>query len=211
VNWNEIPEISNVVQVESDGYLAELQLLSSEIPNAMLEFYLRKAAGEFAKRSKTLLRRVKIKLQPCVTDYPVDLPEGELFDTFQGKRDNRFGVGSYTVCGRYYVQWNVPSQSFVVGTPEPKEATDVFIIVATTLNRDGCKMDQSFLDRYHSDIVPGALSHLYSMKGEGIKWTDLRLAQYHERLFSNKITAAGIDRLNGRSSGRIQLKPMRTM
>lgn len=211
MNWNDVPEIEEITQIGLDQFLSELQIISSDIPDDMLKFYLRKAIRDFSKRSNNLLRKVKIHLQPCVKEYPICLPEGEEFNSLQRPRDRQREVGCYTECGRYYVSWSVPLQKFVVGRPDPKTTTDVYVMVSTTLNKEACVVDSAFMNAYYDDIIHGAKAELFALNGENVTWTNLKLADYHNKAFSERITAAGLKRLLGGSTGTVALKPRRTM
>lgn len=209
MNWNDVPEIQEVTTVPLDNYLAELQVVTDKPGDDLLKFQMRKAIRAFTRRSNILLRKVTIPLQPCVEEYPAILLDGEIFNSFQTRRDNLMGVGAHTKCGRYYVKWNVSSMMFSVVPPSVAENAQ--LLISTTYNNDFCEVDSMLMDRHYDTIINGALSYLYAMKGHNVNWTDASLAMYHAKEFTKGITTAGVDRLSGRSTGGINLKSRRVV
>jgi len=114
-----------------DDCLAEFQVINPDIPNDMIKYQLRKAMQEFAERSRIQIRNVTIQVQPCVCDYPINLPHGEEFLSFQrqSQRTNR-PAETTTECGSYQFHWDVPSCTVTVA-PAPTCIEPVKLMIAT--------------------------------------------------------------------------------
>lgn len=212
IDLNQIPTIEQVDCFEiPDDCLAELQVISADIPDDMLKYYLRKAMEEFAERSRIQLRNITVNLQPCVCNYPITLPCSEEFISFQQPSMRPMQPAeTSTECGGYQFSWDVPSCTLVV-TPEPKCTESVKLLVATAPSIESCLVDRKLFTRYFRTLVHGAKSYLHIMTGEEVTWTNPGLAQFHDLKFQNGITAATTDKIIGHASGPFTMRHRRIM
>lgn len=189
-----------------DWALPELQVVSSDAPDAMLKHYLRRAMREFTRRARVQIRYITLNLQECVDTYQVNLPQGEEFVSFQrGARYGESHAGGLTECGGYQLSWDVSSCNVKVH-PEPRCAGPVRFKVATSPSVDSCLVDATLFRRYFDALLFGAKGYLYGTPGENVTWFNPTVAQYNELRFNNAITAAGIDKITGYSSGPFTIK-----
>lgn len=202
VALDQIPCIEQVDCYEiPDDCLAELQVINADIPNDMLKYFLRKAMVEFADRSRTQLRNVTIDLQNCVCNYPITLPCGEEFLSFQRRSIRPMQQSETTTeCGGYQFSWDVPSCTVVVA-PTPTCTESVKLLVATAPSIESCLVDKKLFTRHFRTLMHGAKSYLHMMSGEEVTWTNPGLAQFHDLKFSAGIAAAATDKIIGHAVG----------
>lgn len=209
---NRTPIIERVHLIEIPDYaLPELQVLSADIPDEMLKYHLQKAMREFTKRARTQIRNVTVQLQDCVNEYPMDLPEGEEFISFQQvSRHARDPAAMTTECGGYQLSWDVPSCTVVCECP-PQCIVPVRFKVATAPSVTSCKVDEKIFSRNLDTLIHGAKSYLYAMSGEEVTWANASLAQFHDLKFGNGITSAQVDKMTGHASGRFKMQTRRIL
>lgn len=185
-----------------DDCLAELQVISADIPNDMLKYYLRKAMQEFTDRSRIQIRNITINLQACVCDYPITLPHGEEFLSFQRRSLRPMQPHETTTeCGGYQFSWDVPSCTVSVA-PAPRCQGPVKLQVATAPSIESCLVDRKIFTRHLRTLIHGAKSYLFLMSpNDEVTWANAGLGQYHELKFSAGIAAAATDKILGHSTG----------
>lgn len=186
-------------------FIDELMLLDG-LPEKMAEDYIRTALIDFCTRSQVLRRSSSFCLIGCADEYALDIPDCERVVSIQDVCGG-YRVLSHEPCetnchGRYV--WFVPPNNIKVSPVPTESGGEVRVVAAVTPTQDSCEVDKLVYERYRETVINKALSLLYLVKNA--RWFDANLAEYHNRLYREGLTQAGIDRIVGVRRGKFKMK-----
>jgi hypothetical protein len=211
-----------------DAFAPEVAVAFEGIPQSMALNYIRQAAIDLAEKSQVLVRELDVPLQPCVTEYLLEVPTCERIVSVQSvgirgdaqgcpcARGSRTGRWSAWRCHRESFRFEYPNRMTVNVGPHPphdphrpEELRPAWVRVAVAPTRDSCDVNRRFYEVYHEAVVNGAIARLLLIPKTG--WTNVSLAAVYEDKAKAAITAAGIDRMIGGMRGPFRMKSRRVI
>lgn len=160
----------------SDFY-DELRFEFKDLMPQQLDHYLLKTAVDMAERGNLIRRRVNIELEPGVTRYALNSPDGLRVWAILGAR--------HGCChGRMRRVFSPPEDAccFTGLWYDPQEATlhiqdcsdgIVYVTVAVVPERDACELPKVYKTDHYNTLIMGTRAHIMLITGQ--KWTNMRV------------------------------------
>lgn len=193
----------------------EIAVVASEIPDDMIDSYVRMVCIEMAEQTGMLEREYQLDAQECVEDYLLEDCEERIHmmhraEVVNGGCGTTVYTGSgrscSTVCGRSSVRFEPPVSIRVSPAPATSVDGGIRIWASTAPRHDACDVDEVFYQRHYSTVVSGALSKLLIIPGKNYNVT---LAQFHLAAFMAGKTRQIINASLKYTRGRIEFKSKR--
>jgi hypothetical protein len=199
--------------VKLEVFRPEIAVVVPDVPDEMIDAYVRHACIEFAERTGCLSREYHLDAQECVTDYLLDDCEEHIYRLHSvtlidscGEETAPFSAQSgcsTTGCHGSSARFEPPR--LLVITPAPATSVEGGIIIraAVTPTPDACEVDEVFYRRHNMAIVAGALSKLLLIPGKGF---NPALAKIHYSTFDAAKTRQVVQANMGYGQGRIDMQ-----
>lgn len=207
--------------VPLDKFHSELLFEFQNLPTQLFDYYLLRAAREMAESAPLVRRKLKIDIQPRVTRYYVDVPDGlEL----NGLLDVRHVETGNIECGSRKVPryWNAPEHlgCFTYGAwfdPHENELTlhlpncGGYCLVAMSAlpSRDACELPSEFYDSYLTTLLMGAKAQILMITGR--PWTNVRVGGEMYNEFKRLVADLGVDELRNKQNGVVRMRAGKVM
>ena len=162
-------------------------------PDSAVDAEIVMAVKELARKTLNVRDYLYLDSQYNWGMYPLDIPEGRHLEqvtkvcihSFELKALESKPCETCTELG-YWVDAN--KTLYIYPSAQENEEGGIQVEYAYSPSLFSCDVDESFLEKYASDIKAGVLSNLLSMKGQ--RWFDPQQAQmYREMWQAAKISA----------------------
>lgn len=167
----------------------EIAVVASEIPDDMIDNYVRAVCIEMAEQTGMLAREYVLDSQECVEDYLLTdcderihmMHRAEVTDSCSTTQYTGRGCQCTSSCGRSSVGFEPPFSVRVFPAPATSVVGGIRIWASTAPNQDACVVDRVFYDRHYMTVVAGALSKLLLIPSKSY---NVNLAQVHQMAFT---------------------------
>jgi hypothetical protein len=179
-----------VQSVPLSTFRPEIAVVVSEIPDDMIDNYIRLTCIEMAEQTGMLEREYVLDAQECVEEYLLEDCEERIHMMHKavlvnasGSITNFSGSGSscQTICGRGSIRFEPPVLLRVLPAPVTSVNGGIRIWASTAPTQTACEVDDVFYHRHYSTVVAGTLSKLLLIPGKNFSPS---LAQYHLAAFN---------------------------
>lgn len=199
----------------------ELWFEFQNLPTPLFDFYILKVARDMAECAPLIKRTLRVNIQPCVTRYYIDCPDGlelhEILDVRHVPTGN-IECGSYKV-PRYFAPpehiscfskgaWYTPEEQML--TLHLSNCAGYCRVVMSALpGHDACELPYEYYNEYKPVLVLGVRAQLLMITGR--PWTNLRVGAELDREYRDMVRAHGVDKLRSRQAGIIKMNAGKVM
>lgn len=203
-------------KVPIEQFLPELTFDIPELPDEIAMHYIRKAAIEFAQRSRVIRRKVRIRTQNCVNNYILEAPdcmELVAIHTLCNVSGGCCGTPSRVThepcnirsCG--VTSWyEAPN---IIWISPGRDCTEYEVEISVAPPPDACELDKEFYTKYQEALLVGAKTFVYGLSRKD--WSSQPLSDAMRLEFDRRIAAATLDKLMGGQVGAIKAKSRRVV
>lgn len=179
-------------------FFPELRFEFKDLPPQLFQYYILQTAVDMAEKANILRRWCEIELEPCVSRYALESPDGMRVWAVMGifrlsgpidkgiRRVRRsYGPPEGAVCLPQNVAWYDPYDG-VLHYSGDCLCGNLFANVAVVPERDACDLPEIYYDRFYSALLTGTRARIMLITGR--PWTNLRvgasLMQEYENMLS---------------------------
>lgn len=182
-------------------------------PSNMVEHYVRLAYIEFAAKSNLIKKDLYVDVQAGVEDYQLDMPDGYMVhmieDVSYRNRNLRLSPNApVDDCALYGKFFFAPPCTLLVGiNAEEDECEALRVRVSTRPTITTCTIESWIADRYHEDLVAGALSKMLIVPGAS--WFNPQQGGIYMRRWKGHLASAKVEAVKAFSTAPMFMKPRR--
>lgn len=150
-----------------------------DINENILDYYLTVAAIKFARKSKSIKRKIEIQAQDKLDKYTLpDIPYHQIFELESVQIDNLKLKPASNTCPCSFEEFNYSSNVINICNPDKCIIKIIAIVVP---KRSECKIDEDIYNLWGEIIANGANAIL--MKSNHSKWSNKSMAGHEESSF----------------------------
>ena len=192
----------HVDTVPLEAFREHVQLHCALCPTNVIDFYVRTAAIELARRSLNMQRDIWIDLQAGVHDYEICLDDVNLHLIRQVccGEEELHPVTKLQCCpgsGNYYY-YEKPNKLLLGRTPQEDCPEGLFVRAIVKPRQDACTLDECYYEDFAETIATGALSRIMIMDKP---WRDVQAGGIMRTRWKEFMNAAKVEHTKGGSAG----------
>lgn len=193
---------------------SELLFEFPDIPSALFDYYLLKAARKMAKDGKFIRRRVVLFTQRCVTRYRLNSPDGQEICAILGIHASHCGdcvphpvsrsfdpPCTAHCCGRERVWYD--DKDSELHFHNPFFPATYYISMAVCPSRSACELPAEYLNDHLETLLTGTKAYILMLTGR--PWTNLQLGNAYLKEFSTAIANEAIEVHTHKQRGSIRM------
>ncbi|MBD5584547.1 MAG: hypothetical protein HDQ88_05650 [Clostridia bacterium] len=195
----------------------ELRFEWPELPAPLFDHYLLKTAVDMAEKGALVRRWVAIELEPGVTRYLMQSPDGMRLWQILGVRQSDCSFE----CSHEVRRSFVPPETCCVNdvawfSPEDNvlhysgcAGGTLYVSLSVVPERDACVLPRVYKDRYYSTLVMGARAHIMLITGQ--KWTNMRVGAELLNEYNRMLREDAVEVLTKGQRGKLKMQFGRVM
>lgn len=203
-----------------DSFLEELRFEYPTLPVQLFQFYLLKAARSMSRQGNLIRRRAVINLEPCVTRYRLESPDGleicgilrsyiipsgccgghdarETFTLPQGHRP----------CGREVVWYDDLEK--VLHVKHANAPGRLLMELAVMPGQKACELPAVLYTDWLDILLMGVRAYIMLIPAR--PWTNVQMGRAYMNEFEKRITAAAVETATHKMRGSVHMQFGRVM
>lgn len=192
----------------------ELRFEFPALPSQLFDYYLLRTAIRMAREGNLIRRRAVVHLQPCVTRYVLEAPDGFRICAITG-------VHRVLLCGPCGNAVNVPrsitKSDEAVWYDEIEHVLHadgmgdgkLEFLVCVEPERDACELPVEFYDKYLPTLIMGTRASIFMLSGR--PWTNMRVGAAAEAEFRNMLVRDSVESKTHLQRGALKMNFGRAM
>lgn len=203
-----------------DSFLEELRFEYPTLPVQLFQFYLLKAARSMSRQGNLIRRRAVINLEPCVTRYHLESPDGlEICGILRsyiipsgccGGHDAR---ETFTLpqglcpCGREVVWYDDLEK--VLHVKHANAPGRLLIELAVMPGQKACELPAVLYTDWLDTLLMGVRAYIMLIPAR--PWTNVQMGRAYMNEFEKRITAAAVETATHKMRGSVHMQFGRVM
>lgn len=203
-----------------DSFLEELRFEYPTLPVQLFQFYLLKAARSMSRQGNLIRRRAVINLEPCVTRYCLESPDGlEICGILRsyiipsgccGGHDAR---ETFTLpqglcpCGREVVWYDDLEK--VLHVKHANAPGRLLMELAVMPGQKACELPAVLYTDWLDTLLMGVRAYVMLIPAR--PWTNVQMGRAYMNEFEKRITAAAVETATHKMRGSVHMQFGRVM
>lgn len=202
-------------------FYPELQFEFVDLPTELFSFYILRTARDMAERAQLIKRTLTIAIQPCVTRYYIDVPDGLALKSLMslrhvptGNMENgsreipRFTGPPDNLSWASRASWLVPDEKVLV-IVMPQAGGTVRAVVSAMPTTDACELPSEYYDDYYAALIMGTRASIMMVTNR--PWTNLRVGGELYNQYTKLVENLGVIKQRNKQAGVIRMRHGRAM
>lgn len=199
----------------------ELWFEFQNCPTPLFDYYLLRVAREMASNAPLVRRKLKIGIEPAVTRYLLESPDGLELNALLDLR--HVETGNIECGSRKVPRFLNPPEHLDCFTHgawyEPKEHVLTLhlpncggyclAVMSVKPARDACELPEEFYNSYLTTLLTGTKAQILQITGR--PWTNLRLGGDLYEAYRQSVAEYGVKELRNKQNGVVRMRAGKVM
>lgn len=203
-----------------DSFLEELRFEYPTLPVQLFQFYLLKAARNMSRQGNLIRRRAVINLEPCVTRYRLESPDGleicgilRSYNIPSGCCGGHDARETFTLpqglcpCGREVVWYDDLEK--VLHVKHANAPGRLLMELAVMPGQKACELPAVLYTDWLDTLLMGVRAYIMLIPAR--PWTNVQMGRAYMNEFEKRITAAAVETATHKMRGSVHMQFGRVM